>query len=78
MAHADRPDSVLATAPLPNANGTVYLRIVARRGTYDFLYSTSPDRWTTLVKDADGTVLSTKAAGGFVGTLFALHAYSAQ
>lgn len=74
----NRPDSVLATAPLPNANGTVYLRIVARRGAYDFLYGTSPDRWTTLLKDADGTVLSTKAAGGFVGTLFALHAYGAQ
>ena len=74
----NRPDSVLATAPLPNANGTVYLRIVARRGAYDFLYATSPDRWTTLLKDADGTVLSTKAAGGFVGTVFALHAYGAQ
>ena len=73
----DRPDSVLATAPLPNADATVYLRITARRGAYDFSYATSPDRWTPLVSNADGTILSTKTAGGFVGTLFALYAYGA-
>jgi xylan 1,4-beta-xylosidase len=74
----ERADSVVATAPLPDGNGNVYLRIVARRGKYDFLYGTTPDKWTMLVKDADGTILSTKAAGGFVGTLFALHAFGAQ
>ena len=36
-----------------------------------------PGRWTPLLKDADGTMLSTKSAGGFVGTLFGLHAYGA-
>jgi alpha-N-arabinofuranosidase len=73
-----RPDSVLATAPLQNTNGTIYLRITARRGAYDFSYATEPNRWTSLLKDADGTILSTKVAGGFVGTLFGLHAYSTQ
>jgi xylan 1,4-beta-xylosidase len=72
-----RPDSVIATASLPSTDGTVYLRIAARRGSYDFSYATSPDRWTPLVVNADGTILSTKTAGGFVGTLFALHAYGA-
>ncbi|HEU4996776.1 MAG TPA: glycoside hydrolase family 43 protein [Gemmatimonadaceae bacterium] len=75
----NRPDSVLASAPLPaTANGTIYLRIAARRSAYDFMYGTSPDRWTTLVKDADGTILSTKTAGGFVGVLFGLYAFSAR
>ena len=72
-----RPDSVLATAPLPNTKGTIYLRIAARRGAYDFSYATEPNQWVPLLKDADGTILSTKTAGGFVGTLFGLHAYAA-
>ncbi|MEO8621013.1 MAG: family 43 glycosylhydrolase [bacterium] len=72
-----RADSVLASAPLPGS-GTVYLRIVARRDAYDFMYGTAPDKWVTLLKDADGKVLSTKAAGGFVGNLFGLYAFSAQ
>lgn len=75
---ADRPDSVLASAPLSgNANDPIVLRIVARRGAYDFLYGASPDRLKALVTGADGTILSTKTAGGFVGTLFGLHAYRA-
>ena len=70
-------DSVLASAPLTaRPNETVYLRIAARRGAYDFLYATAPDRWTPLLTDADGTVLSTRAAGGFVGALFGLHAFA--
>lgn len=75
----ERPDSVLATAPLTGgANDPIYLRIAARRGAYDFSYAIVPNRWRPLVIGADGTILSTKAAGGFVGTLFGLHAYSAQ
>jgi len=70
-------DSVLASAPLELPNGTLFLRIAARRGKYDFFYATAPDRWTPLLRNADGTILSTKTAGGFVGTLFGLHAYGA-
>jgi alpha-N-arabinofuranosidase len=72
-----RSDSVLATAPLPATDSTVYLRIAAHKRAYDFSYATTPDHWTTLVAGADGTALSTKAAGGFVGVLFALHAFAA-
>lgn len=72
-------DSVLVTAPLPDRpDDTVQLRIAARRGRYDFSYATAPGQWTTLLRDADGTILSTKTAGGFVGTVFGLHAYSAR
>ena len=71
-------DSVLASAPLPSrSDGPIYLRIAARRDRYDFDYATSPNRWTTLLKDADGKVLSTRTAGGFVGVVFGLHAYGA-
>jgi alpha-N-arabinofuranosidase len=74
----DAADSVLATRPLPEGtNGTIQLRISARRDRYDFAYATAPGRWTTLLKDADGKVLSTRTAGGFVGVVFGLHAYAA-
>jgi alpha-N-arabinofuranosidase len=71
-------DSVIASAPLAAApDATIYLRIAARRDRYDFFYATAPGRWTPLKTDADGTILSTKTAGGFVGVVFGLHAYSA-
>jgi alpha-N-arabinofuranosidase len=69
---------VLATRPLPErSNGTIYLRIAARRDRYDFAYATTPNQWTTLLDDADGKILSTRTAGGFVGVVFGLHAYAA-
>jgi alpha-N-arabinofuranosidase len=74
------PDSgtVLATAPvhLP-ADAPVYLKIEARGGRYDFYYGLRPNQWIPLARDADGTILSTKKAGGFVGTFFGMYAYSA-
>lgn len=69
---------VVAEAPLPGTPGApVYLKIDARGGRYDFSYGTRPGAWTTLVRDADGTMLSTKTAGGFVGVTFGLFAYAA-
>jgi alpha-N-arabinofuranosidase len=71
-------DTVLASAPLPgSAARTIYLRIAARRDRYDFAYATTPNQWTTLLEDADGKILSTRTAGGFVGVVFGLHAYAA-
>ena len=68
---------VIASAPLAMAHdATVYLKIQARGGLYDFYYGSALDKWTLLAKDVDGTVLSTKRAGGFVGTLFGLYAHS--
>jgi xylan 1,4-beta-xylosidase len=71
--------AVIASAPLTSAPGApVYLKIQARGGRYDFYYAARPNEWTLLKGDADGTVLSTKVAGGFVGTLFGLYAYGAN
>ncbi|WP_374470648.1 glycoside hydrolase family 43 protein [Phenylobacterium sp.] len=67
----------LASAPLPRS-GPVELKITARGGRYDFAYAVEPGRYRTLLADADGTVLSTKTAGGFVGVTFGLYAYSEE
>ncbi len=74
-------ESVIATAPLDApASDPVYLKIVAHGGAYDFLYGTRPNQWTTLAAGVDGTLLSTKVAGGFssnfVGVMFGMYAYS--
>ena len=66
--------TVLASAPL-NAT-TTHLKIVARGDQYDFAYATLPDKWITLMRGVDGTFLSTKVAGGFIGTFFGMYAYS--
>jgi alpha-N-arabinofuranosidase len=69
---------VIASAPLMGAGqGPLYLRIVARGAQYDFYYATAPDAWQLLKGDLDGTILSTKVASGFVGTMFGMYAYSA-
>ena len=53
-----------------------YLKIQARGPMYDFYYGREPGKWTLLAKDVDGTILSTKKAGGFVGTLFGMYAHA--
>ena len=68
---------VIASAPYtPSGNAPIYLRIAARGGQYDFSYGRRVGQWTMLAKDVDGTILSTKKAGGFVGSLFGLYAHS--
>jgi len=74
----DAPAATLATAPLDApGDAPVYLKIQARGARYDFYYSRRPGAWTLLKADADGTILSTKTAGGFVGTMLGMYAYSA-
>jgi xylan 1,4-beta-xylosidase len=71
--------AVVKEAALPVAAGSaVYLRAEARGANYDFSWSADGRRWHVLVKDADGTILSTKRAGGFVGSMFGVHAYQPQ
>jgi alpha-N-arabinofuranosidase len=64
---------VVAQAPLP-ATGPVDLKITARAGEYDFSYAVKPGDWKVLKAGADGTILSTRKAGGFVGTMFGVYA----
>ena len=70
-------DSVVASAPIDiPQDGRVFLRVRARDGRYDFSYATREDEWRDLERDADGTILSTRVAGGFVGTMFGMYAQS--
>lgn len=71
------PGEVLATAALPSAS-PIELRIAARGAAYDFSWSADGKRWHSLLRNADGTVLSTKKAGGFVGAVFGLYAHDAS
>jgi xylan 1,4-beta-xylosidase len=43
------------------------LRIAGNDGAYSFAYATQGDHWQWLLRDDDGTILSTEVAGGFVG-----------
>jgi alpha-N-arabinofuranosidase len=63
-----RDGVVIASARLEaSAETPVRLRITAREGLYDFDYSETATGWTRLAGDIDGTILSTRKAGGFVG-----------
>jgi alpha-N-arabinofuranosidase len=67
---------VIASAPLPAGCGApIRLRIAARGEAYDFSYAAAGGSWRTLQRGADGRMLSTKAAGGFVGAVFGLYAH---
>ena len=76
---ADPIDGVrLASAPIVlTAGQTLYLKIDAKGGRYDFAYATRPGRWRTLKADADGTILSSASAKGFIGALLGVYAYRA-
>ncbi|MFN3945825.1 MAG: family 43 glycosylhydrolase [Allosphingosinicella sp.] len=76
---ADPSDPVggVPIAAAPVADGVpVRLRIAARGADYDFLYGADDGEWRELATGLDGRILSTRVAGGFVGAVFGLHAYS--
>ena len=64
---------VIAEASL-TGTGPVDLKITARAGEYDFAYAVKPGDWKVLKAGADGTILSTRKAGGFVGAMFGVYA----
>jgi xylan 1,4-beta-xylosidase len=54
----------------------IMLRIVGRGSKYDFYYALNSSNWIALKTDVDGTFLSTRIAGGFVGTTIGMYATS--
>lgn len=77
-AGADDPQDgrTIASAPFTAAAGApLYLKVEARGGRYDFYYGYSRGHWQPLKMGEDGTILSTKRAGGFVGAMLGLYAY---
>lgn len=69
----------LAARPFRAKSGApLFLKAVAHGNTYDFYYGYAANRWTPLKLGADGTLLSTRRAGGFVGAMLGLYAYDPQ
>ena len=69
---------VTASAPLAGPADATRLRVTARADRYDFAYAADQGEWITLARDVDGTILSTRTAGGFVGVTFGPHVRSAH
>jgi xylan 1,4-beta-xylosidase len=81
---ADAKDSTTLVASKPlagRAGAPVYLRIDANGGQYGFSFGTERDRWSPVLENADGRMLSTKGAGGaganFTGVVVGMYAHSA-
>lgn len=71
--------SIVASDILENApDNEFYLKVEARGAEYDFSYATEENDWQLLHEGADGTILSTNKAGGFVGTVIGVYAYSPE
>jgi alpha-N-arabinofuranosidase len=67
---------LLASKEINTNDSTSYLKIEAEGNKYSFSYSLIPNSWILLKDSVDAEFLSTKAAGGFVGCMFALYATS--
>jgi len=67
-------DQTLAQQLLPA--GRVYLKITASGQRYSFYVASEPEKWVPLAEHADGRILSTPVAGGFVGAFIGLYASS--
>jgi alpha-N-arabinofuranosidase len=76
---SEPPDGVViaSDAVAVDAADRIALRIDARGDVYDFLYALRPGEWRVLARGLDGTLLSTKSAGGFVGATVGPFARSA-
>jgi alpha-N-arabinofuranosidase len=71
--------AVIASAPLPGLAGEpVRLRIATDSRTYSFFYAGPRGPWRQLGTAQDGTILSTRTAGGFVGAVFGLFAVAGE
>lgn len=57
-------------------DGQIFLKVEAHEQQYSFFYATNPDQWIPFVANADGRILSTPVAGGFVGTYIGLYGSS--
>ncbi|HVN48183.1 MAG TPA: glycoside hydrolase family 43 protein [Bacteroidota bacterium] len=69
---------LIASQKIPAAdnNAKIILKIEAKRDRYAFAFGFQPHQWTILKDDVDGTFLSTRTAGGFVGCMYAMYATS--
>lgn len=52
----------------------IFLKLEALGQSLRFAAGTEPEQWETIAENADGTVLSTDKAGGFIGAYIGLFA----
>ena len=69
---------LIASQPAPGqyVEQAVSLKIESAGIDYSFYFSYDNESWTLLADQVDGSFLSTKVAGGFVGCMYALYASS--
>lgn len=68
---------IISKKELLDSDKTVFVKIEGNGRLYSFYYKTAQNAdWVLLIKDVDGSILSTKEAGGFVGTYLAMYASS--
>ena len=73
---------LMKSEALPPNTNSIDLLIVSEGATYSFYWSTGVDlttgrvKWNILQSGLDGKFLSTKVAGGFVGSMFGMYATS--
>jgi alpha-N-arabinofuranosidase len=72
-----RRGRVLASVPLASVGGRagkpIYLKLQIDGGILGVSYAVRKDQWKSLAAAMDATFLSTKHAGGFVGTVIGLY-----
>jgi alpha-N-arabinofuranosidase len=68
-------DEFLAEQPLASSS-RVYFKVEAVEQGYSFYYAVAAEQWQPLSKRADGRILSSDVAGGFVGAYIGMYATS--
>jgi alpha-N-arabinofuranosidase len=69
---------LITDAPLPDNTGKLSFKISAQNDKYLFSYALKKGEWKQLGSAMDAKFLSTKVAGGFIGSLFGLYATSSH
>lgn len=73
----DGKPEIIAKKEIAENEKVLFLKVEGKARFYDFYYKTTEKgAWILLAKDIDGTLLSTKEAGGFVGTYLAMYTSS--
>jgi alpha-N-arabinofuranosidase len=67
-------EEVLAEKPVSTEQ--LYMKAEAIEQEYSFYYATVAEAWVPLLENADGRILSTDVAGGFVGAYIGMYASS--
>ncbi|QLC65800.1 glycoside hydrolase family 43 protein [Flavobacterium sp. LPB0248] len=68
---------IIAKKELLDSGKPLFVKIEGNGRWYSFYYKTTEKQdWILLIKDVDGVILSTKEAGGFVGTYLGMYASS--